>query len=339
MIFLIFLLSFIRCEGDLPYDDSSPKSDDDYTERTEGNDITPTPEPTPEIMIPLKDLIGLRELIVGVIFILSVIIYFSGKSNINKTIASIEEKLAPAMRKYFLIVPDYFKNVSLHEHLLYLTGRSGYMGGFVTIKLSKRVDIIGYLWDKIFGNKTTITFEFICQPLNQSTAIFSVRKKLLREYKPYNLRETPIPEMGLTVFTDFGKLGVKLTEMVKDYGNKHSNLISEIDMNDMNRFETRIAGRFVARFNFVVTDIKNIVDEETIDFMMKMADSFITLELDEEAYQYNIKQRALYLSKDMKVDPQTMADSLLENKMRYKQKKEQEKKEQEKKAAEEKKKK
>ena len=180
MIFLIFFLSFIRCEdNDLPYDDSSPKSDDDYKDSSEEKNITPTPEPTPEIMIPLKDLIGIRELIVGVIFALSFIIYFVGKNNINKTIASIEEKLVPAMRKYFLIVPDYFKNVSMHESLLYLTGRSGYMGGFVTVKLSRRIDIIGYLWDKIFGNKTTITFEFLCQPLNQSTAIYSVRKKLI----------------------------------------------------------------------------------------------------------------------------------------------------------------
>lgn len=331
MIFLIFLLSFIRCEGDLPYDDSSPKNDDEYTNSEEENNITPTPEPTPEILIPLKDLIGIREIIVGVILVISIIIYLRGRSNIQKAIASIEEKLAPAMRKYFIIVPDFFKNVSMHESLLYLTGRSGYMGGFVTVKLSKRLDVIGYLWDKIFGNKTTITFEFICQPLNQSTAIYSVRKKLLNEYKPYNLKETPLPELGLTVFTDFGKYGDKLTEMVKNYGNKHSNLISEIDMNDMNRFETRIAGRFVARFNFIVNDIKNIVDEETIDFMMKMADSFITLELDEEAYQYNIRQRALYLSKDMNVDPQTMADSLRDNKIRYRKKKEEEKKEQEKK--------
>ncbi|KAK8892125.1 hypothetical protein M9Y10_029348 [Tritrichomonas musculus] len=335
MIFLIFLFSFIKCEGgDLPYDDSAPKIDEDYTESNEeNNNITPTPEPTPEITIPLKDLLGTREIIVGVIFFLCIIFYFKGKSNIQKSINSIEEKLAPAMRKYFLIVPDCLKSVSIHEHLLYLTGRSGYMGGFVTVKLSKRIDFIGYLWDKLFGNKTTITFEFLCSPLTQSTAIYSVRKKILHDYKPYDLKETPIPELGLTVFTDFGIAANKLTELVKNYGNKHSNLISEIDMNDMNRFETRIAGRFVARFNFIVTDLNNIIDEETIDFMMKMADSFITLELDEEAYQRNIRVRALNASKGTDIDPQTMADSLYKNKVRYQEKikKEQEAKDKKKK--------
>ncbi|OHT08280.1 hypothetical protein TRFO_04881 [Tritrichomonas foetus] len=330
MYFTFLLFSFIRCEGgDLPYDDSyftgQKKIDisSGYTDDNIDNEeaLSSKPKPTPEIQIPLMDIVGYREVVVGVIAVACIIIYNAGKNYISKKIATIGEKFAESMRRYFLIVPDSFKGVSKHEFLLYLTGRSGYKGGFVTICFSKRLDILGYLWDKIFGNKTKITFEFICEPLMQSTAIYSLGKSLLREYKPYNLKETQIPELGLSVFTDFGKSSEKFNDYVREYGKRHSNVIKQIDMNDMNRFETRVAGRFVARFSFDVEDIENIVDDETIDFVVKMADAFVTLELDEEAYQNNIRVRALNVAKDVKVDPQMMASSMAEAKMKHQSKK------------------
>lgn len=324
MILWIFLFSLIKCEGkDLPYDDTFSKNYDDSIDYDDPLTPTPapTPTPTPEIYIPLKDILGLREVIVASIILLSLLIYIIGKNNINKTMKQVQKKFATELRKYFLIVPDTFKKVSKHEFLLYLTGRSGYMGGFVTIQLSKRLDILGFLWDKIMHNDTTITYEFLCEPINQSTGIYSARPKLLKEYSPYDLAETPLPEMKLSIFSDFGSSGDKFTEMIKQYGVNHTNQILEIDMNDMNRFETRIAGRFVARFKFNVKDIDNIVDNQTIDFMMKMADSFITLELSEEAYQHNIRVRAVNISKGTGIDPQHMADSLITNKMRFKEEK------------------
>ena len=326
MYLWFFLFPLIRSNnGELPYDEESTKDNLDSStgEKAEiSDDNNMKSSENEEITVPWNEIFGISEIFAIILFTVTFLFYIIGQRNIQRNIQNIQERFAPLMRKYFLVVPDYFGRLSNHEFVLYLTGRTGYTGGFVNIKFSKRSDLLGFLWDKLWGTKTTISFELLCTPYNQSTAIYSLGKKLRKEYEPFELKEIKIPEVGLTAFTDFGSSRERFNQIVREYGKKNTNVIKEIDMSDMNRFQTRMGARFVARFCFDVLNINNIINEETINFVIKMADEFNELELDTNAYQNNIRIRALIAAKDTKQDPQTMADSMYDVKMRAKAKKE-----------------
>jgi hypothetical protein len=94
------------------------------------------------------------------------------------------------------------------------------------------------------------------------------------------------------LFTDFGASRHPFVDKVVEFNSKRPGAIVGIDLCDTNRFPTRTAGRFVARFEFAVRgDVGRFVNDELVDFVMDVADSFCKLQLTEHAFEKNARRR------------------------------------------------
>lgn len=284
---LLALAVIAKCNADLPFDDDA----------FETPPTTPTPIPAAEpTMLPISEVIGITEYCVIAILILYAIIFVVGRASMKKSLLKLSKSMEH-FRNYFYVVPTRMQRITRHDFHSYITGRRGYLGGFITVSFSKRSDILGWIFDKITGRKTRIAFEFICEPETQSPAIFSLRHSLLKYQKEYQLQERKIDELGLTLYTDFGDAEKPFIDAILEYEKIRPKRIVSIDLNDCNRFETNVAGRFVARIEMEVSGrIEEFVDHQTIDFVMNICDNFNKLHLSDHTLDANVRQRATFIS-------------------------------------------
>ena len=296
---ILFLVS-VKCQ-DLPFED------DESREETsdEGHEL-----PITRRIVPYSEMIGITEYCVVGVALFYIVFYIWGGKNMQRELRD-GSKALERLRKYFYVVPSRFLRVARHEHRLYVTGRRGYLGGFVTVYFSKRSDILGWLLDKMMGRKTHVVFEFVCEPQNQLAAIFSLRKKILPYQKGYNMKERKIEEVRLSLWTDFGQARQPFVEAIIVYAKKRPGQLASVDLNDVNRFETNVAGRFVARFEFVVnSSLFEFFDDETIDFVMDIADKYNKLALPQKSYEKIVRQRAAMMVSGTDFDSKTVLDKL-----------------------------
>lgn len=289
MILFLFPFSFSFSDT-LPFEESNKTA-------------TPMPTPQKEIVVPLREIICIREYIVLFLLLLYIVVYFAGVHSVTKRKDQISSTFKSIMRKFFLIVPDSFYKSKKNVLHTYITGRTYYTGAIVKVEFPKCFDIFTIIWNKIFGKKTTITFELLCEPLMKNTAIFSYRNKLLKQYAEYSLDEEKMEDSCNFVFTDFGSSKSIFINLIKEYEKKYPKSILSIDLNDMNRFETAEAGRFVARIKLNISKIDDI-NEEMFDFVMKIGDEFNMLQLDQDAYSHNIHVRESLATKG--IDPKLL---------------------------------
>ena len=277
---LVLLIALCAAEIDLPFDDgqSQPVVEEKPAEPT-------------HTIIPLNQMIGPIEygaLAVAIVYIVFCIV--GGRTMARELKRA--EKGVEKLRKYFYVVPSRFLGVTRHDYHAYVTGRRGYLGGFVTIHFTKRSDVLGFIYDTILGRRTRVVFEFVCEPERQLPAIFSLRKRILYGHTSYNLKERKIDELGLTLWTDFGAARTPFVEAACEYAKKRPGRLVSIDLNDCNRFETCVAGRFVARVELNVDcSFETFFDDETVEFVMDVADRFNKLELSDKRYDKNVRER------------------------------------------------
>ena len=96
----------------------------------------------------------------------------------------------------------------------------------------------------------------------------------------------------MKLYTDFGASRHEFIEKIVSFYSKRPGSIIAIDMSDVNRFETSMAGRFVARFEFAADGPDAFLDDGTIDFVMSMADAFNKLRLPDKTSDKNVRRRA-----------------------------------------------
>jgi hypothetical protein len=280
MLVLVVLIALVQCE--LPFDD---------TPDTPLPSPSPSPTPEPQIL-PYSHFLGIREFVAASLLLLYIIFYIFGTRSVHQSVAALSSTCATPLRRYFCVVPDRLSRVSRHEYRSWITGRSGYHGGFVTFRLTRRSDPIGFIFDRILQKKTMLTFELVCEPANDVPAIFSLSNRPLDYVKEYKLKARKVEGLPLTLFTDFGASRHPFVDKVIAFNSKRPGAIVGIDLSDTNRFATRNAGRFVARFEFAVRgDLARFVDDEMVDCVMDVADSFCKLQLTEHAFEKNARRR------------------------------------------------
>lgn len=291
--------------SDLPFEEEGSPSP--------GNENQPQPTPTPEI-VPLKNLIGPVEIAALLIGLVYAIFFVLGGRNMSRELKNAE-KGVEKLRDYFYVVPSRFIPVTRHEYHIWVTGRRGYLGGFVTISFSKRSDILGWLWDLLRGRRTRVVFEFVCEPERQLAAIFSLRKELLSSQKTYKLEQSVIEGIDLALWTDFGVSKTPFVDAAVNYVKNHPGRLISVDLNDCNRFDTSVAGRFVARIEFEANKGLGVFfDDETVDFVMDIADRFNKLELTDSQYDDNVRARTAMMMEGTGLDAEALTKKALKKK-------------------------
>jgi hypothetical protein len=293
MLFVLFVVLFAEIDNDLPFADTADDLEPDaFADAPDDVESSPSPVPQPPVIIPFEQFLGIKEIIAITILIISILFYIFGMRSIRRSVTSVTDSYTTPLRRYFYVVPDLFNPVSRYEYHSWITGRCGYIGGFVTIRFWRCCEPLAFLLDRLLRRQNKVIFELVCEPEMQTPAIFSLRERALPYVRDYKLKTRQIDGLPLKLFTDFGPSGAEFINSAIEFNRSRPGVIAGIDLSDTNRFETQAGGRFVARFEFNVREsIGSFVNDELVDFVMQMADSFCKLHLTDHTFEKNVKSR------------------------------------------------
>ncbi|OHS94886.1 hypothetical protein TRFO_10825 [Tritrichomonas foetus] len=302
-LFLLFAIA-VRCdETDLPFDndddeildheqDKPDQQDEDQDIADDEKDIQPTPTPQPErVRIPISQLFGKLEFGVVILLVVYVAFYISGQKILKTKTQAIYEIFSPLIRKYFAVMPRDFTIMSNNEVAIYFSGRTGYIGGICTIKYKRCCDILGILYSIFMGEHQTITFDILLEPKYQPSGIFTISKDKPYFADDFKLKQKNLPNK-LQCFHDLGKESHQFLEIITPFIKKHKNSVELIEISDNNRFEYENNGKFVVHMEFrIVGSEADFINEELIDFVMKVSDKFDTVQFPFEIQSANQRLR------------------------------------------------
>lgn len=305
MFILLFLFS-IKCDeyqtADFPFeaeshDDEFEVENEEISEEEiskEEEDVKKSTTIPQKTNIPLKDIVGIREVYVGIVMIVYLIIYIIGRSIVRKKIKTVNEKLIPALRKHFAVVNEKFYQRNRHDFDSYITGRKGYMGCVISQKFAKTCDILGILMRVIRSETDKIIFDFLLEPKNPIAGMLHVSKT-----KPYFADDLKLKQHNLgnklQLYTDIGDENRKVfTKLINDFIEENPGSLQCLEMSNTNRFETRDNDNYVAHFELnVIGLIETFYSQELIDSIVKIADTFTMLKLPNEIQYKNERTRIL----------------------------------------------
>ena len=142
---MIVLFTLAAAYQDLTYEEDVPDEQKPDIGKVEST------APAETELVPWTAVMGPVEYGAAFMLLLYVVVYFIGCFRIRKELERVLRALR-SMRRYFYVVPSRFRGITRHEYQCYITGRRGYLGGLLTVQLSRRCDILGWLFDKIMGN-------------------------------------------------------------------------------------------------------------------------------------------------------------------------------------------
>jgi hypothetical protein len=289
MSFLLFVACGLSEVSDLPFDDD-PNSDPIPVP-------SPSPTPSPSPIRPFSQILGIPELFAAAILLSYLLFYFIGSHWIESAVRRASRSAAAPLRKYFYVVPDLFQRITTHEFHSWVTGRKGYLGLFVRGKFTMKCDPIGWFFDKVIGRGNRLVFEFVCEPEPEQCGVFSLRYNALDYVKELKMAKVGVSEMGLNLFTDFGDAKEVFLNAIIGFHRRRPGVIWSVDLANTNRFETSVGGRIVARLEFTFREkFEDFVNEELIDFVMGIADQYVSLRLPEGVIEANVRHRAEVLT-------------------------------------------
>jgi hypothetical protein len=229
--------------------------------------------------------------------LLYVAFYLLGRMSMQAAIKRAGRAFATPMRKYFYVVPDILQQSTLHEFHCWVTGRKGYLGALVKAKFTMRSEPLGWLFDTIIGRGNRLVFEFVCEPEPEQIGVFSLRYNDLDYIKELKLPRENIPQMRLNLFTDFGDSKQDFLDEALAFNRKRPGVIWAIDLANTNGFDTKEGGRIVARFEFLFPHkFERFIDDELIDFVVGVADKYVSLRLPVDTLEDNVQRRAEMLT-------------------------------------------
>ena len=300
--FLFALVPWVKAyegnaQNDLPFEDESDgqqipaeeqQIDDDQEPQIEDEDEAVEAPPKEElnktvakVKIPFKDIVSFREVIVLGVFIIYVIFYIVGKVLTSSLRKEIETKLFKYMGdKYWAVVPPTFQVDNLHNAKYYCTGRSLYKGCYIKLSQKPKADPLGLVYGIVTGAKDKIVFELILKPKSDLHAVFRVQTKKPEDYDKLYLKENPIENSShLKVYTDLGDEKAPFVERINQFLENHPHSLVSIDLSDFNIYETRDESPYIARFEFELGSDKSLLGEELVDFIMGLADDFVSINM------------------------------------------------------------
>ena len=301
MLVLAFLFAFFaRCEeSSLPFSDDEIYDDSDAEESQEESDIkenekdiqaTPTPAPPPREKVPLNKLFGSRELVVLGISIIYAFIFYVGRTNVKRRVQKCYEILAPFARKYFAVVNKKFYQKNNREYMIYMTGRTGYISGIVTLRFKRSHDILGIIYSMVNNEHEKIIVDMILNPKYEPSGVLFVGKEKPYYADDFKLKGYTIKK--LQCYTDFKKERTPFVEVISEFIKEQGNLIDMIELCDNNRFEFEKTGKYVAHFEFrCIRSIQDCLNEDVFAFIMKLSDLFTSAHFPYEIQSANLRTR------------------------------------------------
>ncbi|KAH0792291.1 hypothetical protein GPJ56_003817 [Histomonas meleagridis] len=305
---LFFFFFSIKCESEIPFENEQEivggeeKMDLNEVEENEEQeiekeeaDVKSTPQPQlVQVSVPLSQILGIKEVGIGCLILLYIIIFFVGKSITKSKINKISNKLNPELRKYFAVVPDKFIERNYHQYDTYITGRKGYVGCLISPRFAKTCDPLGFLMRIVTSEKDMIAFEFILDPKYNISGMLHVSKD-----KPYFADDLKLKSHSLgqklQLWTDFGDEQRKVfTKIINSFMEDNPGVLQLIELSNQNRFETRDSGHYVARIELNIEGpIDEFLSDELLEFVMNISDSFTMLKLPSDIQTRNERTRIL----------------------------------------------
>lgn len=314
LFYLLYLSASIDKDSGLPFDDDPNEIDE--------NDFDSQAEPTPYVLTEemktilsyrpktFLQIIRIREIIVCIFFFIYIIFYFAGKHSINLYIKKVKETSLNRLKSYYAAVSQRMTASSLHRHDAFSTGRTCHLGCLTTLRLTKRCDILGYIYDRFispkllsyrsksnklldvnFDNcgKSSLTFEVIVEQTQKIPLIFHISEHLPFFADQFKLLQYPLVECEnkrLSCYTDFEESTNIFIPTINEFLEKHPGLISLIEISDANRFELRSECRLAVCVSFNIDGEyeKQAFSDEAVDFVMNLADKYAQLEVPKDIF-------------------------------------------------------
>lgn len=314
MFGLLFLFAFLsKCyESELPFenddddeiDDEAPVNDDGVDQDQDPDSITEevikknekeiksVSEPTPKpVKIPIKDLVGKKEIIVACGIVFSVTYLIIARRYISKKIDVAYGAFSPLIREYFAVMPRNFSEKNYHEHVIYFSGRTGYIGGVCELHFRRCCDVLGTLFGLLTGDHNTIKFDMLLDPKYKPSGVMTIAKEKPLDFPDeFKLKEIPLSRR-LKCFTDFGKERHGYLDLINAYISK-SNTLEMLELTNGNRFDYVENSDWVAHFEFkVIGEWDQFINEELLQFVMQLSDKFTAAQFPFEIQSANERLR------------------------------------------------
>jgi hypothetical protein len=281
-------------EADQPPDDHDAEPPDPDEEITQAEaDIVPTATPAPSVNRPITlrsalNVCGWSEVGVLAVIILYILTYLMGRSRISSALAKRGDALRQSLTRFFAIAPPKFNSRNIHDYYALVSGRTGYQSGIVSIRFKWGCDPLGLLWSVLRGETDKIVFEFLMDPPRPPSGILHLSKE-----KPSFADEFKLKSFGMkqkfTIWTDFPDQRDPFVAVIREFIEENPGVLEMIELSSTNRFMTREENRFVAHIELKI--VGDAAIDDFVDFAVKVADAFATLELPADVQAKNEKTR------------------------------------------------
>jgi hypothetical protein len=297
----MLILLAISVLADLEYDDAAPDlpleadaapdpAPPDAESEIEANEADLHTAPTPPPVLRrrgLLEVLSYREAIVVCVAVVYLLVYFAGRRVVGSKIASVTRTLLPPFRRHFAVVARGFAPRSNHKFALWVTGRTNYQGALIITSFRRTCDPLGFAWAVAFGEADVLAVEIVMHPPHCPSAMMHVGREKPHFVDRLKLKAHALGQR-LTMWTDLGESREPFVAIIKSFVEANPVIVQMIEVSDINNFETRNEGGYVARFEFKII---GEMGDGVVDFCMKLADTFVLLKLPGDVQYRNKKLR------------------------------------------------
>lgn len=308
MIALILLLSvFTRAEEpeDIPKDlgadllfedpvaeEENQQNEDEQIDNEEKEaQATPSPTPIPVQKVPIKDIVGYKELGVVTCMIIYLIVFLTGRKKLSEKIEIIWGNLSKSFERHFAVIPEKMHKKNNSTYYQVVTGRTGYKFALITQTFPRCAEPLMMLMDWFSGEVPKLKIEIGLNPENEISAIFHASKTKPSFFDEFKLKESNCSHK-IKCYSDMADAKQPLIQIIKEFNEKYPDSIEMIECSDANRFDTRSDSRWVVYFEFrLVYNLEDFIGDDLVDFIVKLADTFTTTKLQPEIQAINFRLR------------------------------------------------
>lgn len=296
MFLFVLLSSALSINDDLPFDDDNLDEQNGPNKRQTRKYIQPQENETDSNAtnkvkrqrLPLSQLIGVREYIFAGIALIYLLFYIFGKVSIEYQQKIIRNLFRLQLSYDFAFIQSKFMKRSNHHYEFYITGRSGYIGGIVSIAFSKRCDPIGWLIDTILRKKNNLNIDLVYAPPENLHGF--IRFSSQPSHSNYSIGIKEFENAGIHCYSDLEDSTAPFIELVQSYLQKHKDTVKLIEISDMYQGDLVETGTTGARFEFEFNRASQI-DEDVAKFVVALSDAFLGVVSNRELMKKNKNNR------------------------------------------------
>ena len=294
---LIWLLFLGLADDSLPFDDDD--SGRKYTFDDDGDEVAPekTPKPIPTAKYPMQPItavLRLREAVFGIIFVVYAVWFVVGWRDISRVARKAGSTVQESLKRYYAAVPTKFVSFGMHRMDAFATGRVCHKGVLTSVRLTKRSDPLGFLFDLVRGKKSVLVFEFIVETKQNVSLMLHVGRRQPGFVEKLKLEQYNMSETELKCYTDLGESRHIFSSHIDSFIERHPKMVRLVEISDANRFDLMREEKHVVRIELEFT--RNLEDtvfsDEVVDWAVQLADKFCTVYFPGDVVDRVNKQRA-----------------------------------------------